>query len=201
MTAAQDLQRFKEEVEKRINAREPIYIQLGFGHEPFSNFLNLDISLSPQAPTSPDFVKNIFIFPWSEAPLPLRDNCVDFVFHQDMFEHLLQRQQFLVLAEVKRVLKPGCFHRINTPCIADSMRIYSDFSKGYEGVYQGEWHKWDHVNVLTRNMLEDMARIVGYSHVLFNSQNGSVSGVKFTEFRPDKDRHPLTGNIFADLMK
>ncbi len=50
-------------------------------------------------------------------------------------------------------------------------------------------------------MLEKMATIVGYKNILFNSKGGSVSGIKFLEYRPGPDRHQLTGNVFADLMK
>lgn len=97
-------------------------------------------------------------------------------------------------------MKPGCFHRINTPCLHEAMRRNSDFSQGFAGVYN-EWDRWEHVNVLTRSMIDEMARIVGYSHVLFNSKNGSVSGIDFVETRPWNDRDSITGNIYADLIK
>ncbi|MBR8827341.1 MAG: methyltransferase domain-containing protein [Gomphosphaeria aponina SAG 52.96 = DSM 107014] len=208
-SAEEEKERFQQRVLAMQNKAEPIYIQFGCGPRPFSNFLNVDVKPLRLNPSHHQkmkisyekMYKNIFYYPWLDSPLPIPDNCVDFVCHEDMFEHLSQMQQFLLLAEVKRILKPKHFHRINTPCLADSMRIHSEFSKGYEGVYQGEWKKWNHINLITRNILDEMARIVGYSYVAFNSKNGSVSGVEFTENRPARDRDRITGNVFADLMK
>lgn len=200
--ADEERERFGNRVYDLSSEGKPIYIQLGCGDTPFINFLNLDIHLVPRAKhsISKTMISHVFMYPWLDSPLPIPDNCVDFVFHQDVFEHLPQMYQFILLAEVKRVLKPGRFHRVNTPCIADSMKS-SRFEKGLEGVYTEEWTKHGHINVLTRGMLEEMATIVGYSNILFNSKGGSVSGVKFLEYRPGPDRHQLTGSIFADLMK
>ena len=50
-----------------------------------------------------------------EAGLPLPDNSVDAIFHEDFSEHLDQKEQILFLAEALRVLKHGLVHRINTP--------------------------------------------------------------------------------------
>jgi len=195
--------RFRAKVEQLQSMKLPIYLQFGFGDTPFVDFLNIDVLLVPKARNaiSRNMHERIFLFPWLEKALPIPDNSVDFIFHQDLFEHLSQMHQFLLLAEARRVLKPSCIHRINTPCIADSMRVGSDFSKGFEGVHTEEWTKHGHVNVPTRGIIEEMARIVGYSHSLFNSKNGSVSGIKFREYRPGPDRNQLTGSIFAELVK
>jgi hypothetical protein len=194
-------QRFKEKITRMLSEGNKIYLQLGFGKNPFSNFLNLDIRFFAKANIPVEMFDNVFFFDWLDSPLPIPDNSVDFVFHQDMFEHLSQMQQFLLLSEVWRVLKPECFHRINAPCLADSMRTHSNFTKGYKGVYKDEWEKWGHVNLHTATTLNEISRIVGYSDVQFNSKNGSVSGVEFVESRPGKDRNSVTGNVFADLMK
>jgi len=199
----EERQRFQKQVLMMLENPTPIYIQFGFAKTPFRNFLNLDISagLLDKVKIPHDMHNRIFIYPWLDGPLPIPSNCIDFAFSEDMFEHLNQKQQFLFLAEVLRVLKPGCFHRINTPCIAASMAAHSDFSRGFEGVYQEEWDRWHHVNVPTRNLVDEMGSIVGYRHVLFNSRNGSVSGIGFIEYRPGNDRDDITGNIYADLMK
>ena len=201
----QERERFQQRVSQLQQSSQPIYLQLGFGRTPFFNFLNLDINFikfnGTKPPVPMEMHDRIFIFPWLDASLPIPDNSVDFVFHQDLFEHLSQMQQFLLLAEVWRILKPGCFHRINTPCLEDSMKVHSKFNLGFEGVYRKEWEKWGHVNLITKDMLNEMARIIGYQQTYFNSKNGSISGVEFTETRPGADRNELTGNVFADLMK
>lgn len=201
-TTEAESDRLRAKVEQLQSLRQPIFLQFGFGDTPFVDFLNIDVLLVPKArdAISRQMHDRIFLYPWLEQALPIPDNSVDFIFHQDLFEHLSQMDQFLLLAEARRVLKPSCFHRINTPCIADSMKS-SEFEKGLEGVYTEEWTKHGHINVLTRGMLEEMATIVGYKNILFNSKGGSVSGIKFLEYRPGPDRNQLTGSIFADLMK
>lgn len=136
-----------------------------------------------------------------ELGIPLPDNSVDVVFHEDFFEHLSQRDQYIFLAETLRVLKPGAIHRINTPNLAKSMQSHSDFSKGINGVYKEEWDSHFHISIMTPNILEEMAKIVGYSQIIFNGKNQSISKDLPKEYRPSEDRDQTTGNVFADLIK
>ncbi len=81
------------------------------------------------------------------------------------------------------------------------MRDYSDFTKGITGVYIGEWETHQHLNVLTPCLLQELALMVGYSKVLFNNRNQSLSPLVPLEYRPDPNDRPENGNIFADLVK
>lgn len=199
-TAADERERFRKTVEEWIADGKPLWIQLGFGRHPLKGFLNLDFRYRVlEERESADFYDTTFIFDWPKG-LPLANDCVDFVFHEDMFEHLDQREQYQMLAEILRVLKPGGFHRVNCPNISYIMRTMSDFSKGRDGVYD-EWAAWHHVNVPTKATLEEQAKIVGYSKVHFNEKNGTVSGVKFRERRPGGQYDQVEYNIFADLEK
>jgi hypothetical protein len=82
------------------------------------------------------------------------------------------------------------------------MKRHSRFEDGIEGVYTGEWDHWEHVSLFTRHSLEEMAKLVGYRDVVFNLKNQGVSPYRLhAEARPDADRDPLFGNIFADLLK
>jgi methyltransferase family protein len=199
-TRAQERERFRRTAEEWMEAGKPLRLHLGFGQHPMRDFLNLDFRFCVRENREPaDFYENCFIFDWPMG-LPLPDNCVDFVFHEDMFEHLTQKQQFELLAEIFRVLIPGRFHRINCPNIAYIMRAASDFSKGRAGVYD-EWSRWSHVNVPTKASLEEQAKIVGYSKVHFNGKNQTVSGVWFRERRPGGQYDQAKYNIFADLEK
>ncbi|MDH4185905.1 MAG: class I SAM-dependent methyltransferase [Nitrospira sp.] len=133
--------------------------------------------------------------------LPLEDNSVDVVFHEDFLEHLDQRSQVLFLAEMLRVLKPGGIHRVNTPDLIQSMLKHSTFSRGAAGVYVGEWDKHGHKNVLTAKMLLEMAMMVGYREINFTGRDGSASPLLPNEYRPDPHDREEDGNIFADLIK
>jgi hypothetical protein len=100
-------------------------------------------------------------------------------------------------------MKKGAVHRINTPNLAASMRDKSSFSKGIDGVFVGEWDFWHHYNVISPAILADMAKIVGYTDIKFNSKNHSIVAPQLpVEYRPDeKDRPAADSNVFADLIK
>jgi SAM-dependent methyltransferase len=143
---------------------------------------------------------DLFIVDFTEGPLPLPDNSVDLIFHEDFLEHVTQRDAVLFLAETHRVLKPGGVHRVNTPELLGSMRRHSNFAKGYAGVYVGEWDQHIHLNVFTRQYLEEMARMVGYKEVIFNGKNKSAAPGMPKDFRPDESREEHE-QILCDLIK
>ena len=200
-----ETERFLNKAKQMLAADEPIRLHVGFGRHPLDGFLNLDIRCrvienDPLRGVAATFFDTCFIFPWLENGIALPDNSIDFVFHEDMYEHLTQRQQYLLLAEMRRLLKPGHFHRVNAPNLEDALVRNSDFSKGAAGVYD-EWNKWHHQVVPTKQSLEEQARIVGYNKAHFNQKGGTISGVKFRERRPGGDRDQVTGNVFVDLEK
>lgn len=136
------------------------------------------------------------------APWPFKDNTVDVIFHEDFIEHLNQRDQFCFLAESYRVLKPGAIHHINTPNVAYWLRQNTDFSRGMKTVpVDWVWNQSHHFSVLSPAMLEDMARIIGYSKVAFTARDKSNSPLIPLEYRPDPVYAPEEANIFADLVK
>ncbi|MCU0513265.1 MAG: class I SAM-dependent methyltransferase [Anaerolineae bacterium] len=190
----------------------PVKLHFGCGPRVLRGWLNFDLSYEPYekylqyygdrfyAPDVRGTADDLFVHDVSQAGLPLPDNSVDVVFHEDFIEHLSQRTQLLFLAETWRVLKPGGVHRINTPSITASMRQSSDFTRGFAGVYVQEWDLYAHLNILSPGTLEELARLVGYSSVTFNHRDGSVSPLIPPEYRPGQDR-PEDGNLFADLIK
>lgn len=53
-----------------------------------------------------------------EHPLPLEDNCVDWVFAEHIIEHVSPLAAIRWLAEIRRILRPGGLARIVTPDLA-----------------------------------------------------------------------------------
>jgi predicted SAM-dependent methyltransferase len=143
---------------------------------------------------------DFFVINILKTGLPLPDESVDLIFHEDFLEHLDQKEQIIFLAETFRVMKKGSVHRINTPDLLTSMSEHSDFKKGKTGVYVGEWDKHIHKNLLTNNYLTEISKIIGYSNTMINSRNNSLSKEIPKEYRPGTDRTE-NGNIFADLIK
>jgi len=198
--AASERARFRAKTDAMIAAGQPIYIQLGFGRHPIPDFLNIDYRYRVLENTqSADFHGHTFIFDWPKG-IPLPSDSVDFIFHEDMYEHLNQKEQYYMLTETLRILKPGRFHRINAPNLEFIMATYSNFAAGLEGIHD-EWTKWHHSAVPTPASLEEQATIVGYRKVHFNGKGKTISGVKFRERRPGNDLDQAHYNIHADLEK
>jgi hypothetical protein len=196
--AKNDAARFSREVLRLRASGEPVKVHCGSGPIPRPGFLNLDI-----APLAPNFyISNYdeyFIFPFVES-WELPDNCIDYIFHEDFIEHISQLMQIQFLAETRRVLKPGCWHRVNTPNLLTSMKKNSEFSKGFRGVYTGEM-QWGHIGLLSPSYLKEIAELVGYREVVYTTRHHGVSPHADKDARPGPDRDDVIGNIYADLMK
>lgn len=193
--------------------KKNLKIHLGCGPRILKGWINIDLMFEPFQnylkyygeefyPAKMRGNKNdFFAIDVTKQGLPLEDNSVDVIFHEDFIEHINQKQQIIILAETLRVLKKGGIHRINTPNLISSMKVNSNFRLGINGVFQQEWDKYIHLNILTPNILKEAAHMVGYSKVLIQSRNKSKSKLLPKEYRPDKHDRPEDGNLFADLIK
>jgi predicted SAM-dependent methyltransferase len=199
-TPDEELELFGARV-RELNAKgEPVRLSFGGGKRPPADFLNVDIQWLEPFPTHEGH--ETFIFPFADRAWTSVPDCsVDFIFHEDFIEHVPQRLQVGFLAETLRVMKKGTWHRVNTPCLLQSMKVHSNFAVGYSGVWFEEWDRPSHRAVFTRASLEEMARMVGYPEFIFNGKNRSVSSFRCTEVRPGPDRDSILGNIYGDLMK
>ena len=194
-----DASRFAATVLNLNSQGRPVKVQMACGLFPEMDFLNVDLGIA-----APDFFESnsdrYFAFPTVGHKIPVPDNSVDYVFHEDFFEHIGQIDQIQFLAEILRILKPGCVHRINTPDLLWTMSTHSKFFNGFSGVYTGE-RQWDHIGIMTKKHLEELALLVGYREVVFNGRGQGVSPHAIPDKRPFDDRDAAEGNIFADLIK
>ena len=194
-----EIERFRKKVERLIALGQPVKIYCGCGPIPREGFLNLDITVMARG-FAIEHSDDYFIFPYADMAWGIDANTVDYIFHEDFIEHISQLQQIQFLAESLRVLKPGCYHRVNTPNIIAAMKRHSDFSQGYEGVYKGET-QWGHICIFSPASLKEMAELVGYREVVFTTKSHGVSPYAENDVRPVYDRDQITGNIYADLQK
>jgi predicted SAM-dependent methyltransferase len=201
------------ELSERYQHYQPLKLHFGCGPRVLKGWVNIDLKYVPFE----NYMKyygskyypqeqrgnksDLYAFDVTKSKLPLPDNCVDVIFHEDFLEHLSQMDQIIFLAESLRVLKKDAVHRVNTPNLLISMKEKSTFTLGKTGVYVDEWYKHGHLNLLTPNLLEEMAMMVGYSKVLFTGRDETTSKLIPLEYRPDPKDRPEYGNIFADLIK
>lgn len=209
------VRKYQKDLNRLIAAHrsgETIKLHFGCGPRVLKGWMNIDLHYEAPDnyiqhygdkyyPTSLQGTKDdFFAIDILKTGLPLPGNSVDAIFHEDFIEHIDQKEQFLFLAETLRVLKPGSVHRVNTPDLIASMQKHSDFSKGSSGVYVGEWDGNGHKSLYTSSHLKEIALEIGYSDVVFNGRNKSISKYIPAEYRPGIDRAE-DGNVFADLIK
>ncbi|HEX3989508.1 MAG TPA: methyltransferase domain-containing protein [Verrucomicrobiae bacterium] len=187
--------RLAERARELRENHEPICLHFGCGFRHIKGFFNIDKTRYLGD------VNDYFIFDFTESEWPLPDSSVDYIFSEDFIEHIPQKNQLAFLAEAFRVLKTGSYHRVSTPCLYESMKTHADFSKGFGGVYFGEYDRWGHVALFTQNSLREIGTLIGYRHVLFTSKNRGTSPYAVDDYRPGDDRDHVLGNIFADLLK
>lgn len=173
---------------------KPVCLHFGCGPRRIEGFLNID--KFPYLTYSDDY----FNFDFAEKAWSVPDASVDYIYSEDFIEHIPQKNQIAYLAESFRVLKPGCYNRVNTPCLRESM-TRSDFAKGFQGVYFGEFDTWGHVSLFTAGSLQELALMIGYRHVFFTANSHGTSRHAVPDTRPGGDRDNLLGNIYADLLK
>lgn len=195
-----DLGRLQLQVTRLNDNDAPVRVHFACGLFPIEGFINIDLGNS-----APEFMERFpnqyFILPTVGVPIPLLDETVDFIFHEDFIEHIDQLSQIQFLAETLRIMKTGGVHRVNTPNLLWSMRERSNFKEGFKGVYTGERDLWDHISIYSPSQLEEIARLVGYTDVVFCRRGESISPHAIPDRRPFGDRDDNEGNIFADLVK
>lgn len=204
-----DLERLKEFAE----SLSLVKLHFGCGPRILSGWINLDLAFEPYenylkyygdkyySPDQRGGRDDFFAIDITKDKLPLENDSVDVIFHEDFIEHLGQKSQIVFLAETLRVLKPNGVHRVNTPDLIHSMKKNSNFNMGGEGVYLQEWDNHGHINVLSKASIYELAKLVGYREVIFSSRDKSRSGEMPKEYRPDPADRDEIGNIFVDLIK
>lgn len=191
--------RFGRRIAELNEAGLPVKIYFGCGPVPMLDYLNVDIVNLAQE-FSVDHPDSYFLFPYIGSRIEIDDNVSDYIFHEDLIEHVDQLSQIQFLAEALRIMKPGSWHRVNTPSLLNTMKLNSDFSKGSDGVYTGE-RQWEHIALFTHAYLTEIANLVGYREIVFNGKGGGVSPFATPDRRPSSERDEIVGNIYADLLK
>ena len=79
------------------------------------------------------------IFLDATEPFPFPDDCLDFVFGEHLIEHVSWWDGQRVLAECRRVLRPGGVLRLATPDAARLIDLYRG-EAGAEGEHYLQWH-------------------------------------------------------------
>jgi len=108
----------------------PVLLDLGFGTNYTDGWIHIDFFSMPKfmfwkknnSNQNPDIETDL------RYPLNCKDSSVDGVYSGHTLEHLWPNEAYRLLNEIYRVLKPGCWLRINFP----DLKLYIDFYNGKE---------------------------------------------------------------------
>lgn len=157
-------------------------INLGGGMKKIKGWTNIDIRPFPQV----DFVLDI-----EKEPIPFKNNKVDEILSDHVFEHLTPNGLFYCIEECFRVLKPTGFLHINVPkAMTPAYYIHPDHKIGFledtfgffqvpgnpehkdpHGYLKGFWH----VNIIPQNGTQCIE-----VKMFPNKKNGRYDYVKVT---------------------
>lgn len=142
------------------DALEGVKVQLGCGHKPWDGWINVD---GPRAASHADLVADL-------REIPLESGIADVVAAIHVFEHFYQWETGAVLAEWKRLLKPGGKLILELPSfdkVVDYLTVCK--AKGKPAWMQMAWwalwgdprykdpamtHKWGYTEPLMRQTVE-----------------------------------------------
>ncbi|HKD36151.1 MAG TPA: class I SAM-dependent methyltransferase, partial [Pirellulales bacterium] len=195
---ATEMERFRHAVTKLILEGRPVKLYCGAGLAPRSGFINLDRALlAPRFALSNS--EEYVIFPFVDWRWPIPDDCVDYIFHEGFIERISRHKQIQFLAQARRVLKPGGWHRVITPSRITALMPSSDFPRRFTGVYTGDG-KSGPISLLTPSTLREIAELAGYSKIVFTGRNQGRSPYAEPDLPQLAEGGP-TNNIFVDLLK
>src|SRR5574338_999368 len=98
----------------RKGADHHLWINLGSGASPYPQFVNVDINLARR----PDMWLDV------RHGIPFAEGTVDAIYTRHVFEHFYHDELTAVLAECRRVLRPGGGMRILVPSLEAACRAY-----------------------------------------------------------------------------
>jgi predicted SAM-dependent methyltransferase len=97
-----------------LRRRDALWLNIGSGAHPMPGFVNVDVNLAQK----PDMWLDI------RQGLPFADDSVDRIYTRHVLEHFYAEELTHVLAECRRVLKPGAGMRILVPSFEVACRAY-----------------------------------------------------------------------------
>lgn len=117
-------------------------VQLGSGANPFSGWINVDLS----GPTKPDLVLDL------RGGFPAAPSSLKRVYSEHVFEHLELADAARVLADLRRALEPGGVLRIAMPDLDALIDRY-----------RGDWQDQDWLGDVSYSHIDSAAHMLNYA--------------------------------------
>jgi predicted SAM-dependent methyltransferase len=162
------------------NRRPPIkagknYLNLGSGPNEIENWINADFfpNLFPHLSRIIDFLKPPYWMLDLRYPINCDSDVFDGIYCGHTLEHLTMRDAINLLKEVYRILKPGCWLRINVPDLGEYVKFYQgekvdklfhNYSTGAEAIHDLT-QEWGHLSVWDETLLTKKLQTIGFVNI------------------------------------
>jgi predicted SAM-dependent methyltransferase len=120
LTRLLNILKLKMMVKSKNNKNKSVCLHLGCGPRHLKDWINIDILFYF---SMPDILLDL------SKGLPLPNNCVDYIYTEDLIEHIDFEKGKLLMAECHRVLKPGGVFRAVTPDLKSFALAYINNSE------------------------------------------------------------------------
>lgn len=151
------------------------YLNLGSGPDKIDNWINADFY-----PTVfPNFyrLRNFFNTPdWMidlRYPLKCDSDVFEGIYAGHILEHLAPEDAYSLLNEIHRILKPGCWLRINVPDLGKYIKFYcgekvdelfNNYATGAEAIHSLT-QEWGHLSVWDEILLTRKLEAAGFVNI------------------------------------
>jgi|WetSurSiteA1Bulk_404760.scaffolds.fasta_scaffold19483_2 predicted SAM-dependent methyltransferase len=160
---------------KTYDSSRPLLLDLGVGLNYKDSWINADFYRLPRFKFWKKYEKRpkIDLELDLRFPLPFANNTIDGIYTGHTLEHLSPWESKALLSEIFRVLKPGCWLRINVPdlekyvnfyCKKTSHKEFLQFDTGCEAIHSLT-QEWGHKSCWDNELLAKTLFKIGFINV------------------------------------
>lgn len=150
-----------------------VKVNVGCGKQTWDGFYCIDAVRHPKASRDPDLIHAFTFGPCGELenPIPLPDSCADEVHNYHFIEHVTRWQSPSILAEFRRLLKPGARLVMELPNLESACRNLLAGMNDQMSMWPiyGDWNHKDefmlHKHGYTPDTIKNLLKECGFTSI------------------------------------
>jgi predicted SAM-dependent methyltransferase len=167
--------KFRKNRSKIILKQKPLLLDLGCGSNFTEGWVHVDFFKSPQIKFRKNKILSRYSLIEADFRYPIRcdENSVDGIYSGHTIEHLYPGEAYQFLCEIFRILRPGCWLRINFPDLEKYINYYNGkesaseflvFNTGCEAI-SNITQNYGHHSVWDEKLITDALNNIGFINI------------------------------------
>lgn len=178
----------KKATERYLKRFHPPSLNLGSGSNRIKGMLNVDIDARADA------YVNI------TKPLPFPDATFQYIYSEEVIEHVSREHAKHLLLECYRILMPGGRIRLTTPSLDFFCSAFSD-SQITEGAVNDIFYHHGHLHIYSENSLSEILVAAGFTSISFSDYRSINSPLGCYDSHADRFSENPKISLYADALK